>query len=258
MVNILVPVKEKDMIKFCQDVEKMPNVHLIVGVTEQLKKATKLKGKNTDVKVFSDETQKEQMINALKAQTDEGKIIVCRKAVDAKVLQKFINSEKDIALCKIKRGKFKTFLFNCWQKIVNFVFGIGCFEGDTSVVAFSKDLFKVLNNTDNLSYYSRINKWKGVSFDYIDAGITPVKMEYDKKRNIEMLCLWGGLFLAVVVATIVFFLFVKARFLYAFLFGALNLLGFIGLVVSTLAFVLAVKVGQRSFKKTKTLQGGKK
>jgi len=257
MTNIIVPVNNDEMVLFCEKIAKMKNVNIIIGITESLKDKFKSKAKNISINAFPDGTYKEEMINVLKKYLDAGKVVIVRKNIELDELDKFINSDSEITMCKVKRNKFQLFWFNLWQKVMNILFGFRYFEGDISVIAFSENLFPVINNVDSLSSASRVDKWRGATFNYIDTKSQPVKKEYNKLRSNLMLYGWIALFLAIIASTVVFFLFVKATFIYALLFACAIILGGVGVFVSSAVYGMNIKIGQKVFEKKKDKKGDK-
>jgi len=254
MTNIIVPVNNEEMLSFCDKIVKRKNLHIIIGVTESLKDKIKTKAKNVSVNVFSDKIVKEEMINDLKKYLDTGKVVIVRKNIDDDELDKFINSESEITMCKINRNKFQTFWFNLWQKIMKMLFGFKYFEGDISIISFSENLFNVINNIDSLSSVSRVNKWRGVSISYIDSKTPPVKKEYNKVKANLMLFGWIAFSLAIIASTVVFFLFVKATIIYAMLFTAAIFISVIGVFIASAIYGMNIKIGQKNFEEKKEIK----
>ena len=252
MNNIIIPVIGVDQLEFVEEVKKLKNIKIIIGITEEisknLKKTTK---KNVIVKVFTNGAKKEEIINSLRDQIDEGRVLICRKAITKEEINEFFKVNSDIAVCDVKRNKFQAFFFNLWQEFMSILFGFKLFEGDVSVVMFNENLFKVISNIENLSYASRVNKWKGVSVKSINTQSPPIKKEYDKLKSNLMLYGWISLFLAIIASTIVYFIFVKATFLTGLLFASAILIAQVGMLIAIAIFNLNIKVGQRIFKKAK-------
>ena len=82
--------------------------------------------------------------------------------------------------------------------------GVRLYDGDTSAIYFGEDLATVLAQSNNLSYSSRVDRWRGVEQSSVIVEGEPVKTEVDKKENIKYL-LYGllTLMLGVAVTTVV-------------------------------------------------------
>lgn len=252
MNNIIIPVTSEDMLEFVESLKKKNDLYVLVGVTKSLEdKIKKTRSKNFCLSVFEDGAKKEEIINSLKDKTVEGKIVICRKEISLKELDLFLSSTKDIAVCKENRSKFKNFCFGIWQKVMKFLFGFEFFDGDVSVISFNENLYPVIKNIENLSYVSRINKWKNSKIDLIETNEQPCKMEYDK--TMVNLKFYGflALFLAVIASCVVYFIFIKATFLSALLFAVAIFIALIFAFIETAIFYMNLRVGQRLFKRAK-------
>ena len=129
------------------------------------------------------------------------------------------------------------------------MFDFSFFEGDVSVVALGENAAMVAKNITNLSYATRINRWKGLSQSAVSVASKPAKKEYDKVKVNAMLIGWIALFLAVIASTAVYFVFAKASFLAGFLWACALLLSLLSVVIAINIYLLNVKTGKRLFKK---------
>ena len=252
MNNLIIPVISEEQIAFIEQVKTLKEVKVIIGITENLYDRIKgIRKKNFVIKVYENGSKKEEIINAVKDQIDEGKVLICRKNISNSEIESFFNSNADITICSKKSNKFKDFFLKLWQKFMLILFDFNFFNGDVSVVCFNKNLFNTINNLSDLSFCSRINKWKGVEINTLDTENPPAKKEYDKCKANFMLYGWIFLFVAIITSTILYFSFKKATFLKGLLFASAILIVAVGLLIAIAIFALNVNVGQRRFRKAK-------
>ena len=255
MENIIIPVVSEEMIAFANENVKRKNSRILIGVVENLSSSIKLpKEFNGKLKVFKNGTYKEEIINSFNNDIDEGKTLICRKAISSQEINQFFESESDITICAEKRSKIKNFFFKIWQYFIRLLFGFEFFDGDISIVCFNTNLFPVISNLNNLSYSSRVNKWKYVTISTIETAEPPALKEYSKTRSIANVCAWILLLMAVIVSTIIFFLSYQAKFLTCTLFACAILLALVGVFVSIAIHTLNVRTGKRSFDKGKAIK----
>ena len=255
MENIIIPVISEEMISFANDTLKRKGSRVVIGVTKslvaQIKTPTSYDG---CIKQFEDGTTKEEIINSLNSELDDGKVLICRKAITEGEISSFFASNSDITVCAEKRNKFKNFLFKMWQYFVRVLFGFEFFDGDISVVCFKENLFPVISNLSNLSYASRVNKWKYVTVSQVETSEPAVEKEYSKTRSVATVCMWVFLLMAVIVTTIIFFMYFTPKFLTCLLFACSILLAIVGLLISIAVHTLNVRTGRRNFKKGKIVK----
>lgn len=250
MNNIILPVisdYEKAQ-EFVKSIKRKDCVFL-VGTTKSGEKFFK-NSKYVKVFVFKEQSKKEEIINSLSQNIENGKIIVLRKLINAGELDKFISSSTDITVCATKKlNKFCQFFYNIWQKIIRLMFDFSFFEGDVSVVALSENASMVAKNLNNLSYATRINRWKGMTQSAVETSSKPAKKEYDKVKLNVMLVGWILLFFAIIASTVVYFVFEKASFLAGFLWACAIFIGLLSVIISVNIYLLNIKTGKRLFKK---------
>ena len=249
MNNIILPLNSEfeKAAEFIKSV-KRKDCTFFVGITSEGKGKIK-PSKYVKVFVYKSGSAKEEIINALSSEIGEGRIIILRKLVTPKELDGFISSETDITVCATKkRNKFSNFFYKLWKKIVHAMFDFTFFDGDVSVVAISERLAPVAKNLKNLSYASRINRWKGITESQVEVSTPPAKKEYKKVRVNFGLVGWSALFLAMIASTVVYFLFRPATFLSCFLWACGIFLSLVSLVLSIVIYILNVRTGKRIFK----------
>lgn len=248
MNNIILPVVSdcEKAAEFIKSI-KRKDCTFYVGLTSE--NSTKIKSsKYVKVFVYKNGSKKEEMINSLSHEIGDGPIIILRKLITKEELDKFISSQTEITVCETKKlNKVSAFFYKLWTKLVRALFGFVFFEGDISVVAISENLAPVAKNISNLSYATRINRWKGISQSKVATSSPAAKKEYDVARANVMIVGWICLFLAVVASTAVYFIFCPATFLAAFLWAAALLLSTLSLLIAIIVYLLNVKTGKRIF-----------
>ena len=257
MENIIIPIVSEGMISFANEAIKRENTRVLIGVVENLSdKIIRPEKFDGEIKIFEDSTKKESMINTLCCCADEGKILICRKAVSEDEIQKFFASETDITVCEEKRSKSKNFFYKIWQYIIKLLFGFSFFDGDVSVICFSEKLYPVISSLSNVSFQTRVNRWKYASISQVETKEPVALKEYDKPKTITTFCVWIFLFIATIVSTVVFYLFFEAKFLTCLLFSCAILLSLVGVLISGAIFNLKIRVGQKNFDKAKVILKG--
>lgn len=259
MINLIFPLVkiEKETLNFIEKTKKRKDVNLFIGVTNSLKSKIKTSQnlKNVKVFVFEDNSKKEEIINSLKDYVKKGKILFLRKPISQKELDGFVSSKTDITYLKRKsQGKFKDFFHNLSNKIIKWLFGFSPYEGDPSAIMFGEEPAEILQEASNVSYATRVNRWKGYSFSTIETDDLPEKMEYNKKSVALSLGIWIFLFLAGIAGTVVYFVFKPASFISVFVaICGLFLLG-TALFISIALASLKIKVGERYYNKAKEVE----
>lgn len=255
MKNVIIPIVSEEMIAFANEMLKRKDLRVLIGSNKKFESAIVVpKDFSGEIKFFDDRSSKEEIINALNLYSDEGSVLICRKTITSDEVDKFFASESDITICKEKRNKFKNFFFKLWQHFIKLLFGFNFFDGDVSVVCFNERLFPVISNLKNISYSSRVNKWKYVNISQVETSSGPAKKEYNKTRSIATIFVWIWLILAVAVSTVIFFLYFSPKFLTCLMFACALLLAFVGLFISIAIHTLNVRTGQRNFRKAKKIR----
>lgn len=190
MINVLIPItdrieKYQEIIKALEDSENI-TVYLMAGeklyprLVEEYSQF-----ENFEMFCFENGATKEEMINSVQNYIGKGSLMVLRKPVTVKEFNKMVSSEKDVVTGKVVKNKFKTFIFRLWQKLTKLVIGVKMYSGDPSVVYFNEDLADVALRTSNLSYSTRVNRWKGASQAVATIEAPSEKKQIDKKTTIR-------------------------------------------------------------------------
>ena len=210
MLNIVVPITEKfdkyrEMFEFLTEIEDETRV--MIGTTPEfypIAMAEYGQFEHFEFYEFDNGTNKETIINTLQDYLVNGEIMVLRKPLKKKEFEKIVATDRDVVTAKVVRGKFKNWMHNVWVKLTKLLLGVRMYAGDPSIVYFNSDLADVVLNSNNLSYSSRVNRWKGVK----QAVLSIDAPSDEKKTDVAILlryCL-PALFLVlvgVVVSTVV-------------------------------------------------------
>ena len=187
MINVIIPIDSKNKGKFddlLTELQEIDDVNILIGIEKKnIEEMNKFKyNQNMTITSFNDETSIESMINFLHRYALEGSTLVLRKPITIKEFERFVNCNRDVVTCKVQRSKFKSFIFNIWQVLIKFCLGVKEYEGDTSVVYLNEDISTVVADSKNLSFSTRVNRWRGIDQTVIDVKGEPAPKIYDKKN----------------------------------------------------------------------------
>lgn len=207
MLNVVVPIvnNSKRYVKLLTSLSNVNGVNVFVGyVTSQKNDLLSVEGNNFNFIEFKDGSHREEIINSLQKYLGEGAILILRKPITMNEFNSFANTKRDIVTCRRTLTKIQSFFMGLWQKILKLCLGVKLYDGDTSAIYFGDDISSVVLNSSNLSYNSRVNRWKGVGQDTIVVEGDKVKADKDTKTNINsMIISFIALLIGVVVTTIV-------------------------------------------------------
>lgn len=207
MLNVVVPIvnNSKRYVKLLTSLSNVNGVNVFVGyVTSQKNDLLSVEGNNFNFIEFKDGSHREEIINSLQKYLGEGAILILRKPITMNEFNSFANTKRDIVTCRRTLTKIQSFFMGLWQKILKLCLGVKLYDGDTSAIYFGDDISSVVLNSSNLSYNSRVNRWKGVDQDTIVVEGDKVKADKDTKTNINsMIISFIALLIGVVVTTIV-------------------------------------------------------
>ena len=248
MINVIIPV-----VKNQQQYQKMiaqllvySDLNIIVGLTEDIDK-TFIKEDGVRYLVFKNNTNKEQMINSLSMFVLSEKILILRQTIEKKDLEKFLFSNQPILLAKEKKkNKFANFFVKLWHIIVHIFFGVGFYEGNTDVIMFSQDLSEVLLQIGNLSYNSRVNRWRGVVESSVDVSLSKSdKYPIDKKQNLIYTVVASTLFAVAILFTLLLCLFVNINFILGLLIVCVDIICVFVAIILFMMLSFNNKVGKK-------------
>lgn len=207
MLNVVVPIvnNSKRYVKLLTSLSNVNGVNVFVGyVTSQKNDLLSVEGNNFNFIEFKDGSHREEIINSLQKYLGEGAILILRKPITMNEFNSFANTKRDIVTCRRTLTKIQSFFMGLWQKILKLCLGVKLYDGDTSAIYFGDDISSVVLNSSNLSYNSRVNRWKGVDQDTTVVEGDKVKADKDTKTNINsMIISFIALLIGVVVTTIV-------------------------------------------------------
>lgn len=259
MINLLFPVTSlNDEVKdFFLDTRKRKDVKLFVGVTEKFKDEFKTNAKFPNVKivVFKDNSKKEEIINGLADYIDKGKMFIVRTPISQKEVDMFVASKTEITFCAPKkRSSVANFFHKLGQKIIKMLFGFTTYDGDVSAIMFGESTSEIIREGKNISYATRVNRWRGYSTSTVEIEGERVKLEYNKKNVGLMLGFWCGLLLLAISGTIVYFLFNEATFLSVFIAICCLFLSSTAVFIAVVITLLKMGAGERYFDKAKEIK----
>lgn len=214
MLNVVIPITSniEKYYDFLNGIADAFDIQVCVGVSHKYYQELINRYQYIDnFKLFEFDNRegKEQMINAMQDYLENGSIMVLRKPISLKEFEKIIKSESDIVTCKKSRTTVKTFFFKIWQKITKVLLGVKTYAGDFSMVYFNDDIADVVMRTGNLSYSSRVNRWKGIRQGVITTDAPADKLEKDHALNVKYLLFAIALFAVGAVVTAIVSIFVK-------------------------------------------------
>lgn len=263
MVNLIFPVisDSVEYKKFFDKTKQRKDVNFLVGVTEALFKKYKVTAtaSKTKVIVFENNSKKEEMINALKDYAKKGELLIIRSPIEQSEIDEFVSSKADVTYCaKKKKGKIRTFFENLGDKIIKLLFGFTPYNGDVTAIKFGKSPGDILREGYNISYATRVDRWKGYSYASVDVEAKAVKLEYNVVSVIMMLITWITLFLGAIAGTVVYFVFNSATFLSVFIAICILFLLLTAVFISTAVALLKMRAGERYFGKAKEIKKERK
>lgn len=250
MINILIPITQnaKGYKKIIVDLSSNEEAEIFIGVISSQKNALQYPNRdNIHVIEYDNAAKREEIINSMQKYIQVGELFIMRKPITYNEFKDFLKNDRDIVVCKTNLSPIKKFFFMIWQKILRLCLGVRLYDGDTSAIYFGEDLAAVLAQSNNLSYSSRVDRWRGVDQGSVIVEGEPVKTEVDKKENIKYL-LFGllALILGAAVTTVVA-IFAKVNViigLFLFCLDAICLAVFLLLLV---VIIFNTVVGKKKF-----------
>ena len=263
MINLIFPITQNtpENKKFFDETKKRTDVNFLVGVTEELKDLYKVSttNKRVKVKIYKKSSKKEEIINSLKDYALKGKIFIVRAPITQKEIDKFVSSSADITLCSVKKGnKFVEFFKNLGEKIIKALFGFTPYLGNVRAICFSENPSDILKEGYNISYATRVDRWKGYSYATIDIEEKGIKPEYNVKNVVIMLSVWVFLLLCGIAGTVVYFCFLPATFLSVFIAICGLFLLVTAVFIASAVSLLKMNAGERYYNKAEEIKKERK
>ncbi len=250
MVNVIIPITNnaKRYKKILSSLSRANNVVVLVGVvSNQINELNFLDSENIYIIEFQDGSKMEEIINGLQKYISVGSIMIMRKPISENEFNSFVNNNKDIVTCRRNLSSFKAILFNFWQKILKTFLGVRLYEGDASVIYFAEDIASVILSSSNLSYNSRVDRWRGIEQGTVVVEGESVKTETDKKANIRNLIISLIAIAVAVSVTTVVSIFARVNLIVGLLLFCLD---FIALAIVLILLVITIFnniVGKKQF-----------
>lgn len=207
MIDVLIPLVDKpqEFIKSIESIAGFSEVNIIVGTTSELAKQYDFDYPNVTMQIFKNGSKREEILNALQKFIMNANVFIARKPFTREEFENFVSADANIVSCERVQGNIATRFFKkLWSKIIRYVFGVKFFMGDTSLMFFNENMGSILDKVNNLSYSTRVSRWRGIKQQTIKTSYPPVKAESDPKSNL-MLILFSilSILIAVVVTTLV-------------------------------------------------------
>lgn len=250
MVNVIIPITNnaKRYKKILSSLSRANNVVVLVGVvSNQINELNFLDSENIYIIEFQDGSKMEEIINGLQKYISVGSIMIMRKPISENEFNSFVNNNKDVVTCRRNLSSFKAILFNFWQKILKTFLGVRLYEGDASVIYFAEDIASVILSSSNLSYNSRVDRWRGIEQGTVVVEGESVKTETDKKANIRNLIISLIAIAVAVSVTTVVSIFARVNLIVGLLLFCLD---FIALAIVLILLVITIFnniVGKKQF-----------
>ena len=111
----------------------------------------------------------------------DGEILILRQPISIPDINKMISQKKDVVVCQKERKKIGKFFLVIWQKILKLLLGITLYDGNNANIYFGEELSPVLRETNNLSFATRIDRWKGIEKGKAEVVCDNEKYYVDKK-----------------------------------------------------------------------------
>lgn len=249
MLNVLIPIVSnvKAYQKLLSALNNADNLNVLIGITSSLKSQLTSIGENIYVIEYEDGSSRESIINGLQKYLEEGAVMILRKPITIEEFNNFIRTKKDVVVCKKNEGKVKQFITFIWQKLLKLFLGIKLYEGDTSAILFGEDVSSIFSSINDLSFSSRVDRWKGLEQGVVEVKGSAVKTEIDKMAVIKyMIIALISLLISVVVTTCVS-LFVPISIIIGLLLFCLDIISLTIICIMVVLILFNFSVGKKHF-----------
>ncbi len=256
MTNLIIPINAnvEDYISGINKIALNGNAQIYVGITKSLRDKLDINMPNVDITVFEDGSNKEGMINSMQNFLTAGKLIVCRRPISFEEFSQFEKSRSQITYCKESPcNKIVGWIRQLWQIVAKAVFGVKTYQGDHSLICFNEDMCELLSEAENFSFSTRVDRWKGVTQNVIEAKAAPAKAELNRKNTAMLsLAIAVPIVLAVVLTTCLA-LMTKVSVIGGLFLACFDALCLGAAFFSTLILIFNMKIGQKNFNKAKMI-----
>ena len=249
MLNVLIPVtkKSEDFAELVRKISTFDDVAVFVGVEHDLiEKYTYLKSENVVIVEYENGCDKEMIINGLQLYVQTGSVMVMREPISVADFKKFLITDKDIVYCRTKRNRFMNFIITLWIKILRFLIGVTIYRGNTAVVYFDENLVPVILSTQNLSFASRADRWRGVEKSSLDISCKYEKYPVDKKVLLTNIIIILTSLIVGITVPILVCMFTKVSIIGGLLLFCLDALCLSAIVLCLVIILFSLKVGVKN------------
>lgn len=253
MVNIVIPIVNnlKSYKKLLSTLNGAEDINVLVGVCSSMASQIHLNSENIFIIEFEDGSSRESMINSLQKYLVEGSVLILRKAITVDELYNFLKSKKDVVVCEHQSNVVVKFFIFLWQKILKMILGLKLYEGDTSVIFFNDEISSVLFSTNDLSFATRVDKWRGLEQSTVKVEGKAVKTDIDHKSILKFIMI-SILSLAVAVSvTVCVSIFVPVTIIIGLLLFCLDVICLSIFAIMMVLIIFNVIVGKKHFENAK-------
>lgn len=194
------------------DIQKLSNFVKSKIINAEIIIASTKKHQIYDVNEYIFDTDcQDSVINTLVKEISSNKLIIVRKIDNNNFnpiisVYKGLTKTNQICLLKKKSNKFIDFFKKIRDKILNFLLGYTYLDGSISCVGFTSCVIEILKKLDNLSMYTKINKWSGIEIKEIEASdVSKVSFKPKIKKHLIRLAIQS----VVLIAPLLLWIFVK-------------------------------------------------
>lgn len=250
MINVIVPIvhNAKSYKKVLSSLVNVDNVNVLIGVvSSQMSVLQTLEGDNIYYVEFKDGSNREAIINSLQKYIGDGALLIMRKPILPNELSEFLNTDKDVVVCKRNMSTVKNLFFQLWQKILRLCLGVRLYEGDTSVIYLGEDIATVISGTRNLSYSTRVDRWRGLVHGSVIVQGEPVKTDKDIKLNIKYALIALLAIIIGVVVTVVVSLYARVNIIVGLLLFCLDVICLATALILLVMIIFNNTVGKKNF-----------
>ncbi len=250
MINVVVPIvhNAKSYKKVLSSLVNVDNINVLIGVvSSQMSVLQTLEGDNIYYVEFKDGSNREAIINSLQKYIGDGALLIMRKPILPNELSEFLNTDKDVVVCKRNMSTVKNLFFQLWQKILRLCLGVRLYEGDTSVIYLGEDIATVISGTRNLSYSTRVDRWRGLVHGSVIVQGEPVKTDKDIKLNIKYALIALLAIIIGVVVTVVVSLYARVNIIVGLLLFCLDVICLATALILLVMIIFNNTVGKKNF-----------
>ncbi len=250
MINVVVPIvhNAKSYKKVLSSLVNVDNINVLIGVvSSQMSVLQTLEGDNIYYVEFKDGSNREAIINSLQKYIGDGALLIMRKPILPNELSEFLNTDKDVVVCKRNMSTVKNLFLQLWQKILRLCLGVRLYEGDTSVIYLGEDIATVISGTRNLSYSTRVDRWRGLVHGSVIVQGEPVKTDKDIKLNIKYALIALLAIIIGVVVTVVVSLYARVNIIVGLLLFCLDVICLATALILLVMIIFNNTVGKKNF-----------